>query len=212
LTTSSATVVRSKSEPIVPTLGIGLPYLASLPAEIYQAGMLEFVEVTPETLCRQRPDGKAIAIDPVPDLVARARRTCDSLPIIVHGVELSIGSAHGWNEAYLEMLDSFQTSWPFLWHSEHLGFQTIPGENGASLEVGVPLPLPPTEETVRVVAARVRAIRERYGVPFLLENPSYYAHMPGGTLSIEIGDDYAVRMTGPVTKVAEGTVATEMLG
>lgn len=37
-------------------------------------------------------------------------------------------------------------------------------------------------------------------------------HMPGGKLGIEIGDDYAIRMTGPVTKVAEGVMAGEMLG
>jgi len=36
-------------------------------------------------------------------------------------------------------------------------------------------------------------------------------HMPGGTLGIEIGEDYAIRMTGPVTKVSEGVVAAEML-
>lgn len=36
-------------------------------------------------------------------------------------------------------------------------------------------------------------------------------HMPGGKLSIEIADDYAIRMTGPVTRVAEGTIAPEML-
>jgi diaminopimelate epimerase len=35
-------------------------------------------------------------------------------------------------------------------------------------------------------------------------------HMPGGTLHIEISDDYAIRMTGPVTKVAEGMMAKEM--
>jgi diaminopimelate epimerase len=35
-------------------------------------------------------------------------------------------------------------------------------------------------------------------------------HMPGGTLGIQIGDDYAIRMTGPVTKVAEGVIAPEM--
>ena len=35
-------------------------------------------------------------------------------------------------------------------------------------------------------------------------------HMPGGTLGIQIGDDYAIRMTGPVTKVAEGVIASEM--
>ena len=28
-------------------------------------------------------------------------------------------------------------------------------------------------------------------------------HMPGGTIAIEIGDDYAIRMTGPATRVAQ---------
>jgi diaminopimelate epimerase len=37
-------------------------------------------------------------------------------------------------------------------------------------------------------------------------------HMPGGTLSIEMADDYSIRMIGPVTKVAEGTIAPEMFG
>jgi diaminopimelate epimerase len=35
-------------------------------------------------------------------------------------------------------------------------------------------------------------------------------HMPGGIIAIEIGDDFAIRMTGAVTKVAEGVMATEM--
>jgi diaminopimelate epimerase len=34
-------------------------------------------------------------------------------------------------------------------------------------------------------------------------------HMPGGMLQIEIGDDFAIRMTGPVTKVSEGVMAEE---
>jgi diaminopimelate epimerase len=37
-------------------------------------------------------------------------------------------------------------------------------------------------------------------------------HMPGGTLSIEISDDFAIRMTGPVTRVADGILYEEMLG
>jgi len=36
-------------------------------------------------------------------------------------------------------------------------------------------------------------------------------HMPGGCIAIEIGDDFAIRMTGPVTKVSEGLMAEEML-
>jgi len=35
-------------------------------------------------------------------------------------------------------------------------------------------------------------------------------HMPGGKIEIEIGGDFAIRMTGPVTKVAEGVMAAEM--
>lgn len=35
-------------------------------------------------------------------------------------------------------------------------------------------------------------------------------HMPGGTLRIEIGPDYAIKMTGPVTRVAEGTLHPEI--
>ncbi len=37
-------------------------------------------------------------------------------------------------------------------------------------------------------------------------------HMPGGVIAIEIGDDFAIRMTGAVTKVCEGTIAREMFG
>ena len=36
-------------------------------------------------------------------------------------------------------------------------------------------------------------------------------HMPGGKIAIEIGDDYAVRMTGPATRVADMTFDTEAL-
>jgi diaminopimelate epimerase len=34
--------------------------------------------------------------------------------------------------------------------------------------------------------------------------------MPGGKLAIEIGDDFNILMTGPVTKVAEGVIANEI--
>ncbi|MGA2853637.1 MAG: diaminopimelate epimerase [Verrucomicrobiota bacterium] len=36
-------------------------------------------------------------------------------------------------------------------------------------------------------------------------------HMPGGVIKIEIGNDFSIRMTGPVTKVAEGVMDKEML-
>jgi len=35
-------------------------------------------------------------------------------------------------------------------------------------------------------------------------------HMPGGKLQIEVFDDYQVRMTGPVVKVADGDLSDEV--
>jgi diaminopimelate epimerase len=39
---------------------------------------------------------------------------------------------------------------------------------------------------------------------------SITVHMPGGKIQIEIGDDFMIVMTGPVTKVAEGVMNKEM--
>jgi len=39
---------------------------------------------------------------------------------------------------------------------------------------------------------------------------SLTVHMPGGKLGIEIGTDFSIVMTGPVTKVAEGVLASEI--
>jgi uncharacterized protein (UPF0276 family) len=165
-------------------LGIGFSYISTLPVDLYRPGLVDFVEITPEMLCRTRRDG---TMDIVPDKLERARSVCGNFPIAVHGVELSIGSALHWNDDYLDMLDRFQAVWPFHWHSEHLTFQTIPGNDQRPLSTGVPLPLPGTAEVVHLVSGRAAAIRRRYGVPFLLENPAHFlkglAHEP------EIGDE-----------------------
>ena len=173
---------------IVRRLGIGLPYLASLPPEVYRSGTLDFVEITPEELCRARR-GPPTSIELVDEQFDRCRETCGSLPIVLHGVELSIGSAAGWNESYLDLVDRFQAAWPFVWHSEHLSFQTVAGEDGGTLDTGIPLPVPPTEESADLVAERSARILARYGVPFLLENPAHYlATLPSdSTITDEFG-------------------------
>jgi uncharacterized protein (UPF0276 family) len=164
-------------------LGIGLPYFEGLPPAIYRDGTVDFVEITPEVLCRERRGGM---LELLPERVARAQETCGALPMVAHGVELSIGSAHGCNAAYLDMLERLQACWTFLWHSEHLGFQTI-GEDAHTLSTGVPLPMPATLEAVQLVAERSATIGRRFGVPFLLENAAHYLQdMPSDP---EIGDD-----------------------
>jgi uncharacterized protein (UPF0276 family) len=155
-------------------LGVGFSYMEALGPELYRSGVVDFVEVTPDGFCRSSRRNGAVVLRADPARVEKARETCGGLPMVAHGVELSIGSAHGCNGAYLDMLDDFQRAWPFMWHSEHLSFQTYVDGAGGVRETGVPLPLPPTEEAARLVASRAAEIRRRYGVPFLLENPAHY--------------------------------------
>ena len=51
------------------------------------------------------------------------------------------------------------------------------------------------------------AVAHRLG----LVDANVSVHMPGGTIRIEIGDQFSIRMTGPVTKVGDGSLSPEML-
>jgi uncharacterized protein (UPF0276 family) len=185
-------------------LGIGIPYLSALPTELYRLGLVDFVELTPESLCRERRDSTVARMNLVPELLERAREVCQLLPIVVHGVVPSIGSAENRNDAYLDMLDQFQRCWPFVWYSEHLSYLTIPGENGLPREIGERLPSRCTGEATELIARRASAILSRYGVPFLLENPAHYsAELP---YEVEIEDEIAL-----LTRIMERSGCYQLL-
>jgi len=171
-------------------LGTGFPYMPSLPQGMYREGLFSFVEITPEALCWERQIGNTVVMELAPGKLHRAQDVCSDLPIVVHGVQLSIGSAHGWNNAYLDMLEQLQEVWPFQWHSEHLGFQTISDDDGGTLEIGMPLPLPNTLEAAELIIERSQLITHRFALPFLLENPAHYLedqmHMNNDAISDEI--------------------------
>lgn len=156
-----------------PSLGVGLPYLMGIDPALYRSGFVDFVEITPDTLCRPRRDRPGVMLDS--RLVEIAREACGGQPIVIHGVELSIGSACRWNDDYVAMLEAFQRLWPFCWHSEHLHFQTIDrGDGRGEVEIGVPLPLPFMWEAADLVATRAARLVGLFGVPFLLENGAHY--------------------------------------
>ena len=141
-------------------LGVGFPYLANLPAEFYERrDLLDFVEVTPELLCREVGHGELPRLDFVPDQLEQVLRATAGLPVVVHGVELSIGSESGWSEAYIEVLDRFHRQQAFVWHSEHLGFMLAETPDGKTINAGVPLPVPFTNAGARSHRASGRSTR-----------------------------------------------------
>src|SRR5258706_12864228 len=96
----------------------------------------------------------------------------------MHGVSLSIGSTDPLDREYLEGLKALRDRTRARWVSDHLCFTGALGKNTHDL-----LPLPYTEETLRHVVQRVRAVQDFLEAPIALENPSSYLEFRGSTLS-----------------------------
>ena len=94
-------------------------------------------------------------------------------PVILHGVSMSIGSAHGLDRAYLERLKSLAERIEPLWVSDHLCWTRTSAHNSHDL-----LPLPLTEEALGVVCRNVDQAQEVLGRALMIENPSSYLTFP----------------------------------
>ncbi|MGH8147933.1 MAG: MNIO family bufferin maturase [Rhodanobacteraceae bacterium] len=96
-------------------------------------------------------------------------------PLSLHGVGLSLGSADALNLAHLarlkERVDRYQ---PEL-VSEHLCWGAIGGWHSNEL-----LPLPFTEEALRLVVERISQVQDALGRQILVENISTYLCFEGG--------------------------------
>jgi uncharacterized protein (UPF0276 family) len=123
--------------------------------------LIDVLEVTPDAIAVAGVAGAEIPVGTLDVLEDLSRH----VHIVVHGVGLSIGSADGWSEQYLRLVDQLVDRLPIAWHSEHLGYVNVDGQH-----LGTMLPLPRTEEVLDLLGERVAALRTRYGLPFLLEN------------------------------------------
>jgi uncharacterized protein (UPF0276 family) len=135
---------------------------------------VDYLEITLETISEQRGDRTVLS----DEVMAELREIQGDVDIIVHGVSLSIGSHDGWSDTYFRLLDAFLEQIEIGWHSEHLGYTRVDGEH-----LGIMLAMPKTEEALDLICERVRRIRERYPIPFLLENIVHVIPDAPGTYS-----------------------------
>jgi len=98
----------------------------------------------------------------------------ERLPVILHGVSLSIGAADGLDAAYLRRLRRLADRVQPLWVSDHLCWTGVDGFNSHDL-----LPLPHDDETLDIVCANIDRAQNALGRALLLENPSTYLAFPG---------------------------------
>ena len=154
----------SKLDP-VQGVGIGLrrPYYDEI---LTTERALDWLELVPENFMRSGG-----WVDRVLD-AARER-----WPIVPHGVSLDIGGPDPLDREFLSAVRAFCKRVGSPWFSDHVCYSALGG-----VELHDLLPLPFSREAVRHVARRVGRVQRAVGVPFLLENPSYYAVMPGSEM------------------------------
>ena len=99
-------------------------------------------------------------------------------PLAMHGVSLSIGSTDGLDAAYVSDLKALARHVQPLWISDHLCWTGVQGRNSHDL-----LPLPYSEEALRLVVRHVDQVQNTLGQRILLENVSSYLEYRSSEMS-----------------------------
>ena len=94
---------------------------------------------------------------------------CESYPITLHRVGLSLGSIDPLNTEYLSQIKGLIKKSKASWYSEHACFTRHAGVEFHDL-----CPLPGTEEAVFHLANRIDQVQNFLGTQILLENVSSY--------------------------------------
>jgi uncharacterized protein (UPF0276 family) len=105
------------------------------------------------------------------------QQIAERYPVVLHGVSLSIGSSDPLDFEYLGKLKRLARETNAQWISDHICWTGILGRNSHDL-----LPVPFTEDTLRHVTEKVRALQDFLERPFVLENPSSYVTFQDSTM------------------------------
>ncbi len=109
--------------------------------------------------------------------LAVLEKACEQAPVALHGVSMSIGSTDPVRHDYLRDLRSLIDRFDPAIVSDHLCWGSVGGHYAHDL-----LPLPYTEEALRLIVARVELVQERLGRRILLENVSSYLTFEHSTM------------------------------
>lgn len=167
-----------------PAVGLAFnPVLASFVAQ--RGSELDFLEISPERFWFDR--GPAWGLDPGryaenPAAIAQLEAVRGDLPLVAHGVGLSLATAGPLDQGHLEQLARWRRRYSFPWFSEHLAYFRLGPEAGWR---GIGVMLPPTydEAVLEDLELKAERVRDVLGVPFLLENAVNYTPVPDPELS-----------------------------
>ena len=148
----STGVARSSDRP-PGTLGVGIGWRPEIDLTVERLAGVDFVEVVAESLCP----------DHLPESVRLLRAR--GLPVLPHGVTLSLGGAEPPDADRLAHLARCAEVLGSPLVSEHVAFVRAGG-----VEAGHLLPVPRTRDALDVLVANVRIAQAALPVPLVLEN------------------------------------------
>ena len=151
----------------LPALGVGIGFREPFRADLFRhRDRVDFLEITADHY-----------FDVPEEKKAELELLASHFPIIPHGLDLSLGSAEGVNNGYLDAMAELVARLDPPWWSEHIAFT-----RAAGVSIGHLAPLPWTVEAVEVVARNVERVQRRIRTPLILENVTAPVIMPGAEL------------------------------
>jgi uncharacterized protein (UPF0276 family) len=156
--------------------GVGIAFNPPLAAFVAQnRDLLDFIEISPERFWHDRGPAQAgpDRYAEIAEAVALLDAARGDLPILAHGVGLSIATAGPLDLGHVDQIARWHDRYGFAWYSEHLAWSRLGPEEGWR---GIGLMLPPVYDraTLDDLVPKVRAVCDRLGLPVLLENAVDY--------------------------------------
>ena len=180
----SAGASAAETRRSAPRLGVGVLYNAALP-DFLRANLdlVDYVAVIPDTFWSDRGAGASPRFEELEADVDFLTWLAERIPLVAHGIGLSIGSAGPLDLEYLEQVARWQARFGWRWHSDHLSFVRVVDQHGHDHNAGLAIPFPYDEDVLALVAERARLVQERIPSPFLLENNVSYIDIPDQDMS-----------------------------
>src|SRR5205823_5095910 len=130
----------------------------------------------PDRLWIDRGRGLEKRFEELPAGESLLREISQSVPLVLHGIGMSICSAGGIDEEYLAQLARWQQRYRCAWVSEHLSFSRTGA--GHETNAAVALPVPYDREMLHLVTARVEKAQSRLACPFFAGEQRLLLHLP----------------------------------
>jgi len=168
----------------IPKLGIGLLYNPSL-VEFLESDLdgLDYIEIIPDMFWTDRGHGQSPRYIDLESWVRALEWIASRWPIVGHNIGLSLGSADVFDEEHLDRLAGWVQRYRYPWHSDHLSFLRISGPDGHDHNAGLAVPVPYDEELLDLFINRIKRVRQKAPIPFLIENSVYFVDIPEQEMS-----------------------------